>query len=826
MMRPRWRKVFADLWGNKIRSLLIIASITVGLFAIGIISTIHAILSEDMRLGYAMLHPANIRLGAEGMDQDLVDSIRRIDGIADAEGVRTAGLRLKTGQDQWIAITVNAIPDIKDMHIDVVRLRSGVWPPADREIVLEINKANDTRAGIGDYVEIELASGKTRKLKVVGIVQDQTIGSNGGSGGFFLAPAQGYVTKDTLEWLELPSTYNQIYATVTGDSNDLTNIRQVSEKLRKMVQDDGHSIANVVLRRSIDHPLTPYVDALSSVLLFLGLLVVFLSGSLITNSLFALLNQQTVQIGVMKTVGGRRLQIIAVYMALVFVFGVLAFLIADPLAYVASYRLLDFLALRINFAILEQHVVTRSVILQLAIALVVPQVAAFIPILHGSRISVQEALSGTGQANPVSRKSAFGEALSGTGQANPVSRKRTTSAARYRWMGRLRRVPRPLLISLRNTFRQKGRLALTLIALGMGGAIFISTFNVRATIDNYIDQVSKYFRSDATVTLDRPYRVERIQQELSDIPGVASVEGWAVARCELILENGKPGDSIQLFGPPSNSHLIEPKLLSGRWVQPQDQNAIAISEMFLSRFPELKPGGTLRLRVNGKEADFTVVGFFQLAGKSGGFLAYTNYDTLSSLIHQPNKAITFQVISKHENMTLDEQRQLEMEVETHLRQAGYRVSDINAGLNLSTSAARGLNVLTMFLLIMASLTALVGSIGLMGTMSLNVMERRREIGIMRAIGASDGALMNMVIVEGFLIGMISWALGCLLAVPFGKLMSDQISTAIFDAPAAFTYTSTGVLIWLGVVVVLSVLASVLPARNAARLTIREVLAYE
>jgi putative ABC transport system permease protein len=121
---------------------------------------------------------------------------------------------------------------------------------------------------------------------------------------------------------------------------------------------------------------------------------------------------------------------------------------------------------------------------------------------------------------------------------------------------------------------------------------------------------------------------------------------------------------------------------------------------------------------------------------------------------------------------------------------------------------------------------MVGSIGLAGTMSMNVMERTREIGVMRAIGASNGILMSMVMVEGVLIGLISWLLGSLLAFPISKLMADSISLALFDAPSNLGFTPTGFLIWLVVVVILSILASVMPARSAARLTIREVLAYE
>jgi putative ABC transport system permease protein len=74
--------------------------------------------------------------------------------------------------------------------------------------------------------------------------------------------------------------------------------------------------------------------------------------------------------------------------------------------------------------------------------------------------------------------------------------------------------------------------------------------------------------------------------------------------------------------------------------------------------------------------------------------------------------------------------------------------------------------------------------------------------------------------------MISWVLGCLLAFPISTMLSDTISFSLFNAPAKFAYTPNGFLIWLGLVLFLAVLASVLPARNAARLTIREVLAYE
>jgi putative ABC transport system permease protein len=153
------------------------------------------------------------------------------------------------------------------------------------------------------------------------------------------------------------------------------------------------------------------------------------------------------------------------------------------------------------------------------------------------------------------------------------------------------------------------------------------------------------------------------------------------------------------------------------------------------------------------------------------------------------------------------------------------VSLVESGRATLEQAATGINVLIVFLLMMAILTSLVGSIGLMGTMGMNVLERTREIGVMRAIGAVDMAIMASVIIEGATIGFISWVLGSLLAFPFSVMLLELMAVA-FSAPVEPIFTPRGYILWLFVVLALSIIASVLPARNAARLTIREVLAYE
>jgi putative ABC transport system permease protein len=802
MIRPRFRKVLADLLGNPTRSILVVASIAIGLFAVGTILVLHSVIQADMAAGYRAISPANIQILAEPFDQDLVDRLGHLDGVKNAEGARVAGLRVKTGPDEYVSLSLKALADFDDTRINRLDVEQGTWPPQKREIAVDRSKLGDLRAGLGDSIQVELPNGDLRTLKIVAVVHDQTIGA-GIPGGFFLAPAQGYIDQATLEILDLPATFNTVYVTVIGDGEDLDHIEAVAADVRRAIEQNDRHIVNSLLKRSSEHPNAIYTQAIAGVLVLLGLLVVFLSAFLITNTLSALLNQQAQQIGVMKAVGARRAQIIAIYMILIFAFGLVAILIAVPLADLAARRLLEYLSYKINFNLQAYHPEPVAVIVQVAIGLLVPQLAGFIPILHGTRVSVQEAISGFSHSTTVTRKSRF-----------------------ERWLEGIRRLPRPMLISLRNTFRRKSRLALTLITLCLAGAVFIATFNVRGSLTAYIYRIRSYYLADVNLTLDRPYRIEKVQHDVLGVPGVGYVEGWAAARSELILDDGLIGDSVSLLGPPVSSELVQPITIRGRWIEPGDENAIALNERFLSRFPNLKPGGTVRLRVNGKETEWVVVGFFQLAGKSGGFLAYTNYDYLARVIGQPGQALVFRVAAAQPGLGLDQQKALARQVERALRARGYRIADISAGNAMGASASEGLTMLTFFLLSMAILTALVGSIGLMGTMGMNVMERTREIGVMRAIGASDRSVTNLVIVEGLIIGLMSWVGGTLLSIPISSLMSDTISLAIFEARSTFTYTPAGPVVWLAVVLALSALGSVMPARSAARLTIREVLAYE
>jgi putative ABC transport system permease protein len=282
-------------------------------------------------------------------------------------------------------------------------------------------------------------------------------------------------------------------------------------------------------------------------------------------------------------------------------------------------------------------------------------------------------------------------------------------------------------------------------------------------------------------------------------------------------------ENMNMLAPPAESKLVNPILVEGRWILPGDVKKLAVSEAIFGPFPDLKAGDTLRLRFNGREEDWQVVGIFKFVGKEG-ILAYAPYEYVSQANNLANQAYTYRIVMDQHDRPY--QNQMAEYFDRYFRENGFNVRQAQAGLASLDVAVDSLGILVNFLLIMALLTASVGSMGLTGTMGMNVLERTREIGIMRAVGAVDSVIMRTVIAEGVVIGLLSFGLAIILSIPFTYLLSTIVSLAVFETPIQVVFTPTGYLIWLAMVLVLSALASILPARNAARLTIREVLAYE
>src|ERR1051325_5847538 len=389
-MKPRWRKVLHDLFDNKARTLLVVFSIAVGVFSIGVIAGAYQIISNDMSASYSANKPANIELRMTNFDEDVLTMIRNQRGVYSAEGRRVFNLRVRVpGTEKWTTLDMTAFDDFEKNGIDLLTPVEGQGMPRKRQLLLEQDVLQHIDTGVGGQLEIQLPDGSIKTLPVVGLVQDTAAGA-----GDFLASPSGYISMDTLEYLGQPRLFNRGLVIVSEGRDDILHIREMGAKLKDKLEKNGSTINRLRFSKTHEHPLADTVNAILGILMALGILIVFLSSSLIANTLNALLNQHLRYIGVIKLVGGQRRQVFLMYLALIMAFGMLALLIAIPLGGQGAYGLALFLAGKLNFNLLGYRLVPIALLIQILVGLLVPLIAGLIPVLNGSRVTVLRALSG------------------------------------------------------------------------------------------------------------------------------------------------------------------------------------------------------------------------------------------------------------------------------------------------------------------------------------------------------------------------------------------------------------------------------------------------
>ncbi len=802
-LKPRWRKVGRDLWLNKIRTVIVVLSIAVGVFAVGTIASSQIILSRDLNAAYMATNPAHATLLTfDSFDEDVVKAVQNIDEIKEAEARRRVTLRVKIGPNEWKLLWLTVIPDFEDIKIDQFSPEAGQWPPKDHELLIERSALGLLETEMGETVTIKTADGKERQMLISGLAHDLN-----GQMYAFDGVALGYATFDTLEWFGQTDGYNELRFIVAENAQDKEHIQRVAGKVRDKIENAGQTVFVTFVPEPGKHIfLDPMIQAISIMMGALALLSLLLSGFLVINTVSALLTQQTRQIGMMKAVGAKTRQILVMYLVTVAIFGLLALFIAVPLGVLGAYLFSGYIASFLNFDVTTFRLPSEVLLVQIGVGLIVPLIAAIYPILAGTKVTVREAVSSYGLG-----KGRFG--------ANVIDRflLKIQSSKLLR-----QHLSRPLLLSLRNTFRRKTRLALTLLTLILGGAIFITVFTIRvsmlSTLDNWLD----YFQYDVAIQFEQDYRVERLVRESLSIPGVAEAEPWGFYNTRRKRPDGTYSDNLYLFAPPATTKLVNPTIVEGRWLRPEDDNAVVVSTIMLRGEPDLEVGDDMILKIMGQDKTFEIVGV-----ATGGMPianVFINYPYYAKVAHKVGRAEWIFTITEEHG--LEYQSEVAQAMEDHFQRIGMDV-----GLTTKVAEEREeviaiFEVIIVLLLLMAILLAVIGGLGLMGTMSINVLERTREIGVMRAIGASNRSVRRIFIIEGIIIGILSWLVGAVLAYPVSKVLSNLIGDQFLNSPLVYTFSLTGAVIWLVVIIILATIASFLPAWNASRITVREVLSYE
>jgi len=804
LSRLRWNKVIRDFWQHKGRSALVVLAVTIGVALIGIILTAREVTIREMMAGFEANNAPHVKLFLEPFGEDVLPVVRAMREVDDAEPryVTSArvypGPRSATTDDGWQRLELTVLHDYADSRISVVKPESGAWPPGRNEIILERSSLVLFDAEIGDTITIEMPSGAQKELVVAGFAHEFNEFAT-----YISRQARGFISMRTLERLGIDAGYNTLYITVKADAaaGRSTEDQAYREHVRDAVTDrleaGNYKVAGFdsFITRPGKHWAYDFFSALVMALTGVGVLTLFLSALLIINTVMALLAQETRQIGMMKAVGAQGGQVVGIYMSMIALYGLLALAVAVPLGMVGGKLFADFGANVMNFAI-HYEILPSMLGLQAGMALIVPALAALFPIYLGTRKTVREAVSDYG----------IGKVREGFID---------------RMIARARGLPRPLMLSLRNTFRRKARLALTLGALSLAGAVFIGVFCTQRSMAAMVDDTLGLYSYEVHVDFAQPVHPRRIEVGAAHVPGVARAESWVVTYGTRIRGDDSKGENVALFGPPPDQQTVVAPMVSGRWLLPEDEHAIVVSQGLLQTAPELTVGSRLDIKIGDKITSWTIVGVYMSNGAAG----YANAPALAraaGMTGRANRAVV--KIADAENYVA--QQTIARGLEERYERAGLPVTSSLTIYEVVAGNANQINMIAYLLLIVAVLLAVVGGLGLGATMGLNILERTREIGVLRAIGASSGALRGIIVVEGVLIGLFSWALGALLSVPVGSLLTYAVSMAFTGMGVKVVFAGFSVWLWLIVAVVVSAFASFWPARRASKMSVREALAYE
>jgi len=797
-MSSRWKKVWADFWHNKSRAILTILTIGVGVFTVGFSSNLRYYMNESMDSDFLSSSPSEATVYASPMDEESVKIARMVPGVDGVEGRRTTSAKIIRIAEDDVIIQFTAIENPYDLTVNTLKPalnETSIPPLGEREVLLDSSAAS-LGYQPGDLITVELDDGKLRELRLAGYLHSATILPYGQG-----STVTAFVTPDTIVWLGGARSFNALAVSVAENQTDTEHVLAVAQSVADRIERSGATIRSVYVSQPGHHYAYSISQGVFFILDVLGWLTVLLSGILIVNTITALMSQQKRQIGIMKAIGARTQQIFGMDVVLILGFGLCSLIISVPLANKAAQTVSDVMAGWLNFFPAPYRGYPATLIQQAIVALLVPLLAAVLPIYNSVRVTVRETLSEYG--------------------IGAKTKPKKTSVSEGALL-----IPRPMRLSLRNAFRRKVRLALTLFTLILAGALFIGVYNLWASFAQVIDDFQGYYQSDVNVNFGRGYRFDKVSEMALNIPGVSSVEGWLEFYPATLIpeETDDVGQEIQFFAPPSTSTLIDPIVTAGRWLQPGDENAVVVGNHLLNMFPDLKVGDTLTIKINEKETQWHIIGFYSLPAPSDVPYLYVNYEYISRLIGQPGMVYSLRVITDQHDATTQENinAQLLATFEAH----GVQVSRTRTGTDEIQDATAFTNVFVYFILGMAVLIAIVGGLGLMGTMSINVLERTREIGVMRAIGASSWAIQSIVISEGVVIGLVSWIISIALAIPLTNVLTFGVGMAIFSVNLPAVYSLSGMIVWLFGMLLLAAIASSLPAARASRLTVRDTLAYE
>lgn len=789
MIATRWRKVLNDVRLARGRFLALWFAMSLSLAAVTALLVSQAILSRELTRSFLRTRPASAILHMDAIDEELVRIVRTRPGISAAAASAAMSRKIQTKAGDWIPLQLTVVADFESLDIDVFEKESGAWPAPPGAMLIERSGVELLGMQLGDSAITESFAGVQHALGIAGVVHDETRPPSTQEIAIY-----GYITPTTMSLLEPERRLDQLKIRVMGSAASAAQIEAVARPLAAWLRDQGRRVHLVSIPPPGEHPHQWQYESISGVLLAFAILGWLLTAILLAIVVASVLAPQVRQVAVMKAIGAQRTQVAAMYLTLVGALGAAAVLAGIPLGMLVGRTLVGFVARIVNVDIADDAIAVSLIALCASLGIAVPLIAALLPVIETSRKSVREALDDHGIART----------------ALPLS-----LSARFDLFDATTRS------AIRHALIHRRRLALVVTLLSVAGLMFVLAGSLLRTWQHVAASADAQRRYDLQVWLRDPLARAHLSA-LANLEGIARLEpidshSAYLDRGDAIPVAGVGRTSFAVRFSPADTTLFQPRMAAGRWLQDDDVEAVVINSVAqTSLFPDRGVGDSIALLVNGRPIEVRIVGIVTEPLTSGA--AYAAHALLDRISDSPGRSQGLRIALASGHAVQEVLPQIKAE----LARAGAVVSYISTRANSRRAEDAHVYVLVALLGVVVMIIACVGASGLLAALGTSVVQRTREIGIMRAIGASSAQINKSVLAEAAVAAALSWVLTLVLSIP-ATIISVEILRRLAFQTLAVRWSIGAALMWLVIVLAVAAAASWLPARRAARLSVAAAL---
>lgn len=813
MLDVRLKKIRSDLFERKGRTLLTLMGLCIGLWGVATMAVAWLVLSNDLSENFASTNPPGIDMELVGEGRFDTNKLGPLEGIGRVENRPVFMGRAEVTPGTVLPMIIWMVEDFNKMKVATFKTTGGATTPPIGTLLIEKNalllsnyflrtrgKAPVQQNSNGEIVatpkfeDLPFKIGFSDGLNVVAKVSG-TIHNPG------LPPATqeriltGWVTPETAKlWFGDTIKNRLIVQSADGYGSDVS-IRETSKRIQARVQELGFDIGSIKYPSETEHLHQFQMNSALFLLSGVGLLALLMSIVLVLNLINAILTSQVRQIGILKAIGASSSKVAVTYITTMALIGLAAALIAIPFAKDTGYGIANWIARFLNFEILTTELPVVFVMGLYALGIAFPILAAWSSIIRWVNVSVTDALQHNG-VNPEDEMGVMADKL-----------------------------PLPLSLTvrmgIRNAFRKRQRLILTAATLGLGILVFMVSLNIRSSLLFTADSEVAATRFDVTTYLKAP--TERAKTNfLASLDQAKAAEAWRVRPAIITQNNGIVAEATALYIMPEGSEAMRPMILDGVWLTDDSSGGVVVNYRQQKDNPDLVVGAMMNVNILGQDQRLKVVG---ISKEFFGAAIYIKDADYRRLYPDDNELvnIAFVTLAERNEPNL---AKLMADIEVQSKVNGLDILSIMSSKRASRIIYAHLDGIIDALLLLAALMLFVGVLGMASGISTSVVERTREIGILRAIGGKPSAIRSILSAESIVMATLGWFMALIVAQPISRVLADYFGTVLVEYPFAYEGSLMGVAISLAGAIVLALLSTIVPAFLANRQPVKEAIAYE